>query len=149
MPYSVIIGDTRGVPSLSHVRPAAFLKRGRRGRGARFGTRAKLRKDIRAAAASPFYEEDPRARHVVVRVRVWMREFRVVCAGIYQDTRQSRERHYRGGALCARDSNLQGCANQKRARREINFLYIVYILFYSIKKNRENLHKNYETHNLL
>lgn len=115
MPYSVIIGDTRGVPSLSHVRPAAFLKRGGRGRGARFGTRAKLRKDIRAVAASPFYGEDPRARHVVC-VRVWMLDFHVVCAGIYQDTRQSRERHYRGGALCARDSNLQGCALYQNAR---------------------------------
>lgn len=146
MPYSVIIGDTRGVPSLSHVRPAAFLKRGGRGRGARFGTRAKLRKDIRAVAASPFYGEDPRARHVVC-VRVWMMDFHVVCAGIYQDTRQSRERHYRGGALCARDSNLQGCANQKtRATRNKFCLYSIYSLlpYQKKKKKGENFHENYD-----
>lgn len=126
----------RGGPSLSHVRPAAFLKRGRRRRGARFGTRAKLRKDIRAAAASPFYEEDPRARpRGGARACADAGISRGVRADIYQDTRQSRERHYRGGALCARDSNLQGCANQKRARREINFLYIFYILFDCIEKD--------------
>lgn len=133
MPYSVIIGDTRGVPSLSHVRPAAFYKGGGR-KSARFGMRAKLRKDIRAAAARP---SPGKTR---VRATWWCacvcgcREFHV-CAGIHQDTRQSRERHYRGGALGTQEIRICRAAPIKRARRQVNFTCIVvyFVLSYSSK----------------
>lgn len=122
MPYSVIIGDTRGVPSPSHVRPAAFFLCKVGHRGVRCGMCAKLRKDIRAAAAAFFFPPEMirvRATWWCARVLVRPRAHPRVCRCV--DTREfhvrrctrirgPREKDIIGEGHGARDSNLQGCA---------------------------------------
>lgn len=106
MPHSVIIGDTRGVPSLSHVRPAAFLSKdeGWWEGVIRFGMCAKLCARIRAVAS---YSE-ARSR-VLATCLCADTEISCVYQGIYQDTRPA-EKDIIGEERRARDSNLQGCA---------------------------------------
>lgn len=112
--------------SLSRSSGSVSLKRGGGGRGARSGMRAKLREDIRAAAALPPPDK------IRVRATWWWcacvcgcRNF--TCAPVYIRIRAGAEKDIIGEGHCAQDSNLQGCANQTRATRNKFYLYSIYV----------------------
>jgi len=120
MPHSVIIEDTRGVPSLSHVHPAAFLSKEEGWEGViRLGMCAKL--CVRIFVRPPLTIKHDPACAPRGGACVWMQEFSVR-RGI-PGYASSRERHYRGGAPRARFESTGLRQSSVRQKIEILLTY--------------------------